>query len=216
MDIPQFVKSEVEELSRAKAGATVVLVIGVMLGAGGGWWLASTIYSERVAVLTERLKGQPPQEAQQQTPSGPQIKAPFIRGWGVPGTGQCGALIEGSALLDFRTNYKFAVVCGLTNDSVDKFEDEKITVSPAFTIREGQIVIRFGYRAGMGAALNDMVKAATPPGTKPGTTVIIPVNTWYEYLLLPKDVRPEDIRKLSDVKRLGGFVISQGIAGAKS
>lgn len=153
-------------------------------------------------------------------------KGPFLRGQLIVGSGSGpGATVQmlnGAALSDFRRDYKLMVVCGLTDPSSDKFEDERISKSAAFTITNARMEILIPYQSPMTDVLNAAIARAaqqheaerTRPGFKhPKKTKQILVqyqlHTWTEIALLPKNIEPTMVRKLSDVRLQGGKILSE-------
>jgi hypothetical protein len=135
---------------------------------------------------------------------------PVLLGWGGP-TPFCNAQVNGLRLVELRDKYAVAVVCGLPQDGVDRFEDKKITVSSLYTISAEPILSHTAYSVEMA----QHVKGETEKFLKlngmsempAGMTVNIP--QWYEVVVLPKQTDISDIYRLSDVTRYGGKILSQ-------
>src|SRR2546426_2358049 len=120
--------------------------------------------------------------------SSPRVRGQIVVAWGsVEG---CREDINGKALMDYQDKYKVAFICGLKDDTKDKFEDEDVTVSSLFTIRPS-IEIRVPLSSKMAAR-----KAATR------STAI-----WYETILLPNGTDVSLIHRVSDVPRYGGKIL---------
>ncbi len=159
----------------------------------------------------------------------PRPKGPFLRGDFNIGQGSALNVTSNTyqtvALMDFRKDYKLAVVCGLNDNSVDKFDDTRISKSPAFKITGEILEIVVPYQPAMTAPLEAAFNhAVTAQIGKPGYRGFTGKNkkkkhiqfnyqlsVWSEPVLLPRDVNPEDIHKLSDVQRLKGMVIAEEI-----
>jgi hypothetical protein len=117
--------------------------------------------------------------------------SPVILGWGgVPGN--CNEIINTEALLPYSDKYKVVGICGITDPSVDVMEDERITVSNAFTILPGQIVTHTARQ-----------NAPFPLPSDPKALI----DVWHKIVLLPSNQNPDQIHKLSDVNRLGGQLL---------
>ena len=124
----------------------------------------------------------------------------------------CGETIDGSQLMKWSDKYNVALICAIIDSTVDILEDERVTVSDAFAIHPGDIEIEVPYSKPMLAfqesILSD-VRKTLPKSSLKGTPFAVPIMVWSETVLLPKSSRGNDIRKLSDVARHGGVVISQ-------
>lgn len=137
------------------------------------------------------------------------VEGPIILGWGSDGP-FCAGVLDGSRLFNFRDKYAVALACALEDETLDKYENTKITVSLPFTIHSGPIPITVAHRPAMAEEIKKRSEQAwkqlrLPKGT-PGVNI---GRTWYEVILLPKGTDTADIRKLSDVRRHGGKVLSQ-------
>ena len=116
--------------------------------------------------------------------------SPVILGWGgVPGN--CNEIINSDVLLPYADKYKVVGICGVADPSVDIMEDERITVSNAFTILPGQLVIH-------GSRQNALFPLPSDPKAV--------IGVWHKIVLLPSNQNPDQIHTLSDVNRLGGHI----------
>lgn len=61
----------------------------------------------------------------------------------------------------------------------------------------------------MALAEKELVAAAAR-STPKGIPVTVPINVWYEVVLLLKSTKISDIHRLSDIPRNGGAITSQG------
>ncbi|MBI4485584.1 MAG: hypothetical protein HY655_06190 [Acidobacteria bacterium] len=207
--LPEWIRQELEELGRAKLGVFVFMVAGALLG----FWAGSWFYSERIAILEERLKDH--QQESAVTPaapaqSGPVVQGPVLIGYGTDPP-NCGAEINGAALMDFREKYEVGIVCGLEDPRFDRFEDLRVTASHGYTITPTTIRILAPYSQRMKAASDAAIEEVrkTIPPDKPNTLVQLRLRVWHEVTLLPKGFDVASIRRLSDVSRYGGMVLSQ-------
>ena len=113
----------------------------------------------------------------------------------------CNAQVDTSRLIGFRSGYRMVLVCGAVDPKLDSQEDNRIAVSSAFHIT-GAIV---GMVANFGS-LNDALKE-------------VPVNAgqgfmlWHSVALIPKDSDPAAIKRISDVVRQGGRIVTDPAAG---
>jgi hypothetical protein len=111
-----------------------------------------------------------------------------IASWGnTPNS--CHAVIDTSRLLSFRDKYKLGLACGLTDPTLDKLEDERISVSNPFEIIPGAVNIVVLYREEMAKRFPDSSRM------------------WFEPLLIPNGVSTAKIAKLSDLLKMNGKII---------
>ena len=127
--------------------------------------------------------------------------------------------VNGKALMDFARDYNVAIVSGINDAKIDKFENTKIAVSGPFTITPIPIQIEVNHSPAMLAEREAYIskfkedfKAANPEVPK-GTRIIIPYlqDTWNETVLIPKGASTSGIARLSDVERINGRIISREI-----
>jgi hypothetical protein len=182
------------------------------VGIGGGWYLATQFYAERIKVLETSL-AQAPQKTGTllgaANDTRPGIRGPVTIGWGRIGP-TCGLTIRGTALMDYSERYVVGFACGLASSAVDRYEDTNISVSRGFNITSQNIEMSMPHSPAMRAAIETNATAAIKqtPGFKEGQLVAVPAQVWNEVFLLPKGVDGSGIAKLSDVLRLGGKVPS--------
>jgi hypothetical protein len=135
----------------------------------------------------------------------PIAKPRIIVGWGPPGP-NCGFVIDAAPLVIFADKNNVAMVCGMSDATRDKYEDERITVSSPFTIQPQMLSISAPYSALMADAVNK-ARENTPTPTRDKSNVAVPI--WYEVVVIPKGTNLSDIHKLSDIPRYGGEILSQ-------
>ncbi|MFZ0964119.1 MAG: hypothetical protein WAO35_24905 [Terriglobia bacterium] len=126
-------------------------------------------------------------------PTGPGI----LRAWGASNVSACAEAVNATSLIQFQEKYGVATACGIIDPTVDKFEDQRITVSALHTIVHGEIDIATPYSQQMFSA----VKKLNAEG-------VTTYQQWNEVLLLPKGTPTSEIRKLSDVHRYEGKILS--------
>jgi hypothetical protein len=98
-----------------------------------------------------------------------------------------------------------AVVCGIVDPTVDKFTDDRVTISSVYTIHANQsISIAKPRSKEMNQAVLEMVANAGPIGTS------VSVSTWYEAVLVPKDIDMSAIHRLADIPKYGGKILEDG------
>lgn len=118
------------------------------------------------------------------------------------GDGQnCTASIDTSKLIDFSNSYHLILLCGITDPTVDPEEDTKISVSAPFNINGGGMNIATPL-----GAINGALK-------KPGEGQVTRYQMWHVAALIPKDVDPSNIKRVSDVEKLKGKVITSPVGG---
>jgi hypothetical protein len=132
-----------------------------------------------------------------------------IQAWGSADGKTCPVTINSISFILERDRYVFAVVCGLVDPTVDKFEDRRITISAPFTIREGPVDIDTPASKimldGIAKMKADALKSLPPAIQKHAG---IQVQIWFQVILIPKGTNTADIQRLSDVARYGGKIPS--------
>ncbi|HVP49337.1 MAG TPA: hypothetical protein VMT32_22245, partial [Bryobacteraceae bacterium] len=117
--------------------------------------------------------------------------------WGTQPDG-CLTGIDGSHLSNFRDKYYLVAICGVMDPAVDRLEDTRIVVSAPFNIMDSVIIL---------ARYKNQQEAEIFRPTEQRPTV----QAWHEAVLLPKDADVAKITRLSDVPRLGGKILRQGL-----
>lgn len=133
----------------------------------------------------------------------------IIVAWGVPGA--CGGVINTVPLMPYNDGFGVAMICGVENHGIDRVEDQRITVTPVFTITGGDLPIQTAYSKGMADAIQefrDRVLKDISPAMREQASANITVSLWHQVVLLPKNVNTADIHKVSDVKRNGGKLLA--------
>jgi nitrate reductase NapE component len=156
-------------------------------------------------------------------------KGPFLRGQLILGSGSGPdatiQTLNGAAVSDFRRHYNVAVICGLRDSTIDKFDDERISKSATFKIIQDEMEIVIPYQPPMTEALNKAIARMRlqsgidqKPGfrqrkrAKKGLRVMqYQIQTWTEAVLLPKGADVTSIRRLSDVPKNGGLILSEEV-----
>ncbi len=137
-------------------------------------------------------------------------KQRIITGWGYPDISHCVAILNSAPLMEYSEKYDVAVVCGIIDPKVDKYQDQRITISQAFTIRPGAIDIETPSAKSMLDAVENIKKESLKGfPAKKGTKIRMQLPMWYEAVLIPKGMGVADIRKLADVPRYGGRILPQ-------
>jgi hypothetical protein len=135
-------------------------------------------------------------------------KQKIILTWGAEAP-NCILSLNGAALMEFAGESNVVMACGITDDRVDKFEDENITLSSPFTIHSAVIDISAPYSARMAATADRLYQEATRNlPAPPKINVRLQIRIWNEVVIVPKGTNMSDIRKLSDVARHRGRVLS--------
>jgi hypothetical protein len=113
----------------------------------------------------------------------------------------CNATIDTSRLIGFKNGYRMVLVCGASDPKVDPQEDNRIAVSSAFHITGAPVLVVAPF-----GSLTEAVKQV-PPNTGQGFML------WHAVALIPKDSDPAAIKRISDVYRQGGRVVTDPTAG---
>src|SRR6266478_1617589 len=95
----------------------------------------------------------------------------------------CNAVIDTSRLVGFKGGYRVVLICGASDPKIDPQEDNRIAVSTPFHI------------------------TGSPVGQQTGFTL------WHAVALLPKESDPASVKRVSDVYRQGGRMVTDPAAG---
>jgi hypothetical protein len=186
----------------------VVFTGGIALGAWGGWSAAENHYRERIKVLETALDRNVSTHTQPK-PGGPRINGRLLVGWGTSAPG-CSMTLNGSALMDFAGDFDAAIACGLTDSSIDKYQDHRISISSGYTIAQGEIRIQMPWSDRMRRfreQIEDAVRRQAKRQAIPEQETRVQWQTWHMVLLFPKGKDLSTTAEtLNDVDRLGGRV----------
>jgi hypothetical protein len=114
----------------------------------------------------------------------------------------CSSQVDTSRLIGLKDKDKIITLCGVADPTRDPMEDDKIAVSRPFTIT-GQptvIVAQYGAMAGAVSELPQVQGAA--------------FMLWHSVALIPRDVDASEIKRVTDVAKRGGKVLTDPQAGA--
>jgi hypothetical protein len=125
----------------------------------------------------------------------------------------CAATIDTTRLSSFRKKYKLAIACGATNSTIDHLDDDSIAISNPYTIIPGGVAITVPWRQEMQKKITELIdqgKAkAAAANVPPQVQVQVPVQMWYDPILIPNDIPANKINKLSDLLKFGGKILRQ-------
>jgi hypothetical protein len=136
------------------------------------------------------------------------VTTPVLQGWGGGDPRQCNATVNTASLMPYANSHRFVLVCGVGSTMVDRYEDTRIIVSPAFKILTGTIPVSIPYseafietmRVELGRAGIPLRSQEEMDASQAGPAV----GVWHDVVIIPNSVDPSDIRRISDVTRLGG------------
>jgi hypothetical protein len=123
----------------------------------------------------------------------------------------CSATLDGSPLNRLSNKYRIALICGIVDPSVDKWQDTRITISPAFTIQTSALTIQVFHSKSAATAIQHLiaVQARSIP-TAAKKIIGIQWTMWYQAILLPNNVSPKQTHCLLDVRQMGGVIVDPG------
>lgn len=126
-----------------------------------------------------------------------------LAGWGGDPTAKnCNGVIDTARLVSLQHKYKLVLMCGVSDPSHDPIEDDKIAVSSPFTIT-GQLTSIVAPYGAMEVELNQL-----PQVQGSG------FNLWHSVAVLPNDVNTSEIKRVSDIEKRGGKILTEPKAGA--
>ena len=175
------------------------VVAGIIATAAITWEVASLVIHPSPVQVSE-------------APGAPEIR--FIS-WGGLGDA-CSATIDASRASEkSRDKYELALICGIGDPAFDRMKDERITVSPLFTLQSGQFPISVLHSKAMSEASTKLINEAVRNAPFPrGTGVVVTYMTWVKLALLPKAVNVSSIHRLADVPKYGGELLPGEYASA--
>jgi len=142
----------------------------------------------------------------------------IVIGYGADGN-NCVATFDTSRLTDYRDKYRIALVCGISDPTIDRFDDQRIAVSSPFTINPSGVSIVVPYGR-MAEAIQVVIQAqqqnppqkSSQPTTPVGaaSSVSGTLSIWHTPILVPKDADLSEIKRLSDVPKHGGKILEAG------
>jgi len=97
-------------------------------------------------------------------------------------------------------------VCGVTDPSIDQYEDTRIAISSPFNVSPAgvSVIAPYGH---MIEAIQASQQASQQAGTPPNQAM---VSIWHTPILMPKDADLIEIKRLSDVPKQGGKILEPG------
>jgi hypothetical protein len=132
--------------------------------------------------------------------------------YGADGEHICHAVLDGSLLVQWSDNFRLVLVCGIVDPSIDQYSNRHITVSSSFTIiHPTAIDISARHKPGTEKEIQRIINAqlvAIPKQAR--KSVGVEWTLWYNPVLLPPKVNPEDIQQLGNVAKLGGIIVPEG------
>src|SRR5260370_18605439 len=128
-----------------------------------------------------------------------------LTSWGSDPRQGCSAAVDGLALQEFEDHFDVIVICGVEVASIDEFSDTAITISSAYTIRPANIPIETPTSEAMKQFV--LTKLNSVP-RMPGAQVNAQIPIWYYAALVPKKVELSNVRRLSDIPRVGGKIFT--------
>jgi hypothetical protein len=129
----------------------------------------------------------------------------IMQQWSGDPMGQtCNAQVDTSRLIGFKNGYRLVLICGASDPKVDPQEDDRIAVSAAFHITGQPVAVLAPF-----GNLAEFIKQspAPPPGQQTGFVL------WHAVALIPKESDPASIKRVSDVYRQGGRIVTDPAAG---
>lgn len=134
----------------------------------------------------------------------------IIVGYGGDGSRQiCSADIDTSRLDGFSEDYRLILLCGAVDSSLEPLEDTRIAVSSPFHINNGANAGLRNIEAPFGNLKEAWKKADDDPSIAKDKNRLIQFQMWHTVALIPKDVQSDSIKKASDVKRMGGRILTE-------
>ena len=128
-----------------------------------------------------------------------------MQGWGGDwATQSCTAQVDTSRLIGFKNGYRVILVCGASDPKIDSQEDSRIAISRSFHITGSpvNIVAPFGN-------LTEVAKDIPPAPQGQQAFFML----WHAVALVPKETDPSTIKRVSDIYRQGGRMVTDPATG---
>jgi hypothetical protein len=116
----------------------------------------------------------------------------------------CTGQIDTSRLIGFQDDYHLILLCGVADPTIDAQEDTRIAISSGFHINGGPMVIVMGLGA-IKEVWKD--KLPLPPGQG------ISFSLWHTVAIVPNDIDVSTVKRASDIKKVGGRILTLPIGG---
>jgi len=121
----------------------------------------------------------------------------------------CNAVIDTSRLVGLKDKDRLILLCGVSDPTRDPIEDDRIAVSQPFTITGHDTAIVAPY----GSIADALTQAMQQTPMLPNQVAFM---LWHSVALVPKDVSIAEIKRVSDVAKRGGKIVTEPQAGAFS
>jgi hypothetical protein len=108
---------------------------------------------------------------------------------------KCTANIDMPKLRNYKNNYKGLLVCGVWDNTIDRYQDDRIGVSSPFTIGNQPVEIDAPYGLMLKALANQ----------NPDQEAAL----WFALILLKNGEDPTTVKNLSAVKSHGGMIFER-------
>jgi len=108
-------------------------------------------------------------------------------------------VLSSDKLMRYGKKYYLALACGVTDPTVDQFQDQRIVLSSAFSVIPVNVAMAAKFTPQFLETLKSMTTAQPPQ----------PISVWHTAFLIPKGADVARIKRLSDVKDWGGKIIPQ-------
>jgi hypothetical protein len=136
----------------------------------------------------------------------PPIGSSLFTLWGGGPTSSCTSMVDGTQLKEWQSDYSVVIFCGVSDPTLDRLEDTRITMSRPFHIVPSSISVSAPFSPAMVEGFRSEVApmfAANPQAT--GMSNFL----WYQAAVIPKTCDPSNIHRLSDVGRNGGILMPE-------
>lgn len=122
------------------------------------------------------------------------------------GSDICNASIDTSRLVGFADDYRLILICGASDPSIDPQEDTRIAISSKFHINGGTMSITTPL-GGVKEVFRSVLATPRPAGTGAGFML------WHCVAVIPQDSDPGTIKRVSDIRRLNGRILTDPVGG---
>jgi hypothetical protein len=115
----------------------------------------------------------------------------------------CSASINASLFMKYQTDFRFVLVCGFPDPTVDDFDNKLIALSKPFDIDNRAMPVATHFSGPMIDGIDGRIKDS---GLPTGAGVVVPLTVFFHVGFLPRsgNCQVSDIYTMADIKRCGG------------
>ena len=126
---------------------------------------------------------------------------------GDPQGGTCLAQVDTSRLIGLAEDDRLVLLCGAQDPTKDAYDDPRIAISSGFRLNGGPITIVTPL-----GEIKEVWKDIPKPTGAQGVTF----QMWHTVAAIPAAVDPATIKRVSDIPKFGGRILTDPVGGVAS